>query len=75
MIEIKIGDSLFLLRRNNCDLPTARLLAADLIPVEWNAETGRYEELRGVEVELSLIHISEPTRLGMISYAVFCLKK
>src|SRR5450759_3872950 len=24
---------------------------------------------------ISLIHISEPTRLGMISYAVFCLKK
>src|SRR5665648_498999 len=28
-----------------------------------------------VEYALSLIHISEPTRLGMISYAVFCLKK
>src|SRR5450756_190178 len=27
------------------------------------------------DMELSLIHISEPTRLGMISYAVFCLKK
>eukprot|EP00825_Cyclidium_porcatum_P029342 TRINITY_DN31356_c0_g1_i1.p2 TRINITY_DN31356_c0_g1~~TRINITY_DN31356_c0_g1_i1.p2 ORF type:complete len:162 (-),score=27.83 TRINITY_DN31356_c0_g1_i1:15-500(-) len=27
------------------------------------------------QVYLSLIHISEPTRLGMISYAVFCLKK
>src|SRR5450756_392618 len=27
------------------------------------------------DVDLSLIHISEPTRLGMISYAVFCLKK
>src|SRR5450756_2963131 len=27
------------------------------------------------KVPLSLIHISEPTRLGMISYAVFCLKK
>src|SRR5665648_376272 len=27
------------------------------------------------EMHLSLIHISEPTRLGMISYAVFCLKK
>src|SRR5450756_2726479 len=27
------------------------------------------------ELILSLIHISEPTRLGMISYAVFCLKK
>src|SRR5450756_1718190 len=25
-----------------------------------------------VDWELSLIHISEPTRLGMISYAVFC---
>src|SRR5450756_894653 len=28
-----------------------------------------------VVLALSLIHISEPTRLGMISYAVFCLKK
>src|SRR5665809_111027 len=26
-------------------------------------------------VNLSLIHISEPTRLRRISYAVFCLKK
>ncbi len=26
-------------------------------------------------VVLSLIHISEPTRLALISYAVFCLKK
>ena len=29
----------------------------------------------GDKTLLSLIHISEPTRLGMISYAVFCLKK
>ena len=29
----------------------------------------------GKKEMLSLIHISEPTRLGMISYAVFCLKK
>ena len=29
----------------------------------------------GLDEYLSLIHISEPTRLGMISYAVFCLKK
>ena len=28
-----------------------------------------------IQTTLSLIHISEPTRLGMISYAVFCLKK
>src|SRR5450756_1231712 len=31
--------------------------------------------MRRVYNILSLIHISEPTRLGMISYAVFCLKK
>src|SRR5678816_3730456 len=30
---------------------------------------------RGVHQGLSLIHISEPTRLLSISYAVFCLKK
>src|SRR5450756_2934862 len=30
---------------------------------------------RRTRQRLSLIHISEPTRLGMISYAVFCLKK
>src|SRR5665648_521698 len=30
---------------------------------------------RSTILKLSLIHISEPTRLGMISYAVFCLKK
>src|SRR5450759_1310019 len=33
---------------------------------------GRRDEARKV-ADLSLIHISEPTRLGMISYAVFCL--
>src|SRR5450759_3565447 len=32
-------------------------------------------DLSTPEYNLSLIHISEPTRLGMISYAVFCLKK
>ena len=30
---------------------------------------------RRLVVNLSLIHISEPTRLLSISYAVFCLKK
>src|SRR5678816_657541 len=33
---------------------------------------GRYEN---TPLFLSLIHISEPTRLLSISYAVFCLKK
>ena len=31
--------------------------------------------LEADRIELSLIHISEPTRLLSISYAVFCLKK
>src|SRR5450759_4045310 len=34
----------------------------------------RHQHQREARI-LSLIHISEPTRLGMISYAVFCLKK
>ena len=34
----------------------------------------QYRILDGIEA-LSLIHISEPTRLLSISYAVFCLKK
>ena len=34
-----------------------------------------YDKWWAVALALSLIHISEPTRLGMISYAVFCLKK
>src|SRR5660398_295455 len=36
--------------------------------------TGHTEQIR-VILSLSLIHISEPTRLRRISYAVFCLKK
>src|SRR5678816_4818943 len=35
----------------------------------------RFEARRRTVQRLSLIHISEPTRLLSISYAVFCLKK
>src|SRR5450756_981512 len=42
-----------------------------LWPVPW----GSWADNTARELQqLSLIHISEPTRLGMISYAVFCLK-
>src|SRR5678815_1368901 len=37
-------------------------------------QLGERTRIRNV-VDLSLIHISEPTRLLSISYAVFCLKK
>ena len=47
----------------------------------WHAGFGKYSHITNIPKQdalsdvLSLIHISEPTRLGMISYAVFCLKK
>ena len=39
------------------------VLSVDQVQPDWDVE------------RLSLIHISEPTRLLSISYAVFCLKK
>ena len=44
------------------------------VEIEYEGVTG-YGEASMPPYLLSLIHISEPTRLGMISYAVFCLKK
>src|SRR5450759_4882912 len=48
-----------------------------LSPLLWNlvADTLLRELNNSGFPTLTLIHISEPTRLGMISYAVFCLKK
>src|SRR5665648_958228 len=43
---------------------------------QWNFGDGSSNSTEQNPIHtLSLIHISEPTRLGMISYAVFCLKK
>src|SRR5450756_2671243 len=44
------------------------------VSAAWRAPS-RSRLITGAVSALSLIHISEPTRLGMISYAVFCLKK
>eukprot|EP00658_Telonema_sp_P-2_P055869 TRINITY_DN443_c0_g1_i19.p2 TRINITY_DN443_c0_g1~~TRINITY_DN443_c0_g1_i19.p2 ORF type:complete len:100 (-),score=26.87 TRINITY_DN443_c0_g1_i19:11-310(-) len=46
-------------------------------PFPAHRARGRERVFREVRVDqgLSLIHISEPTRLLSISYAVFCLKK
>ena len=45
-----------------------------VVPGALSPGGGAADDIGGEE-GLSLIHISEPTRLGMISYAVFCLKK
>ena len=44
-------------------------------PVSGGFMTGDSSIYLYTGIELSLIHISEPTRLLSISYAVFCLKK
>src|SRR5450756_1880131 len=57
----------------------AKCFAADVameVTTDAIQVLGGYGYIKEYPVEkLSLIHISEPTRLGMISYAVFCLKK
>src|SRR5450756_1431852 len=40
---------------------------------EASVDMGTGYDCSDLTAHLSLIHISEPTRLGMISYAVFCL--
>src|SRR5678816_1762093 len=58
----------YLIRRNRKD--------TDTVWVIQHKKTGKAVVMltRAVQA-LSLIHISEPTRLLSISYAVFCLKK
>ena len=52
--------------------PETRLILMEVTP--YGPDPSAPLRKRQEEI-LSLIHISEPTRLGMISYAVFCLKK
>src|SRR5660398_305136 len=48
-------------------------LTGKTLPLD-DLKRGNYIDLADL-MDLSLIHISEPTRLRRISYAVFCLKK
>ena len=65
---------------SRADLAASGVRPADLLLVigdglsSWAVERQAVPLIRAL-LPLSLIHISEPTRLGMISYAVFCLKK
>ncbi|GAB5761757.1 hypothetical protein JMUB7523_11900 [Staphylococcus aureus] len=50
-------------------------LIMGFVRVFGKGDKERIVPLGDAVIELSLIHISEPTRLRCISYAVFCLKK
>ena len=74
-MAIKIGVTDYLLK----PISSEKLLdAVNKVAEEIRKEQSEKEQMNQYAremQELSLIHISEPTRLGMISYAVFCLKK
>ena len=73
MEEIKMADKKpvkiteTILRDAHQSLIATRMPTEEMLPI--------IDTMDKVGYHLSLIHISEPTRLGMISYAVFCLKK
>ena len=63
-------------------IPESQLTVYELIALGRQPYTNWFGRLTSEDqhkietaMELSLIHISEPTRLRRISYAVFCLKK
>src|SRR5450759_5583130 len=56
-------------------VPALKVAGKPLIGVSASAHHLSIFPFSPAAIDLSLIHISEPTRLGMISYAVFCLKK
>src|SRR5678816_4644195 len=54
---------------------TANLIAGNSADSQYGAGFVTCSGQNSLFYNLSLIHISEPTRLLSISYAVFCLKK
>src|SRR5450756_3260791 len=54
--------------------PLVSIASLTSLPVAQSVDLAE-DLLVGEGLQLAALHISEPTRLGMISYAVFCLKK
>src|SRR5450756_70990 len=69
------GDAKTLLLENGQALARAVIIATGRHPRKMGIPGEDQYTGHGISYCLSLIHISEPTRLGMNSYAVFCLKK
>eukprot|EP01017_Pseudomicrothorax_dubius_P021286 TRINITY_DN2295_c0_g1_i6.p1 TRINITY_DN2295_c0_g1~~TRINITY_DN2295_c0_g1_i6.p1 ORF type:complete len:364 (+),score=38.30 TRINITY_DN2295_c0_g1_i6:196-1287(+) len=59
----------------NSDAKEFKPFGVDLARISDKYTAKEFAELRDQLWNLSLIHISEPTRQAEISYAVFCLKK
>ena len=57
------------------NLPFITMIDGQPEHLDMALSRSKFEKLTASLVELSLIHISEPTRRVVISYAVFCLKK
>src|SRR5665213_4005148 len=72
-------------RQDRVEFLEAMAAIVALVFVGWHLKTSFYNNFRqrgmpcrtdrSALKDLSLIHISEPTRQAEISYAVFCLKK
>ena len=73
----RLGELDFLLSREDIMSDMAQYRRISVEHAEVTQVAGRYAryQQREADLALSLIHISEPTRLLSISYAVFCLKK
>src|SRR5665648_1192538 len=72
-LPVRLGLASYTLRKMNLDDTLAVCQQLDLKHISLK---DFHLKLDSTDAQiLSLIHISEPTRLGMTSYAVFCLKK
>ncbi len=73
---IEKGHNVYVLNRGNDEQSVGALhIKADRHSLGDTLKKYRFDAVLDVTAYLSLIHISEPTRLLSISYAVFCLKK
>src|SRR5678816_4879850 len=70
----KLIPSLYNLSCAGCMNPELEVLGIGRTEMSSEDFRGKMREAASKSKDLSLIHISEPTRLLSISYAVFCLK-
>ena len=76
IIECNNGEAaLEILKNQEVDVMFTDIRMPKMDGITLVSKASEFKKKPLIAAVLSLIHISEPTRLGMISYAVFCLKK